>query len=146
MESYLRMPQEPCLFQKNNRGKNGDCQDEHEPLKIVAFEPAGKVQHQNNDRNGIKCVKHDAPFSPADFHRTKVATRNKTLIGLMIMIHESKPENQMDFIQCEVVSQAVFRIPAPRRALGTGFGSGRMAQAIKTAYFGVSSLVNGSHS
>jgi hypothetical protein len=79
-----KMPKLCCrgerLFQENNGGKNRDGEDQHEPLKIVALEPAGEVQNQDDNRDGIKSIKHG--FSP---EQTLVVTRQPKSRA---MIHE----------------------------------------------------------
>jgi hypothetical protein len=68
------------LFEENNRWKNRDGENEHQPLKIVAPEPASEVQNQDDNRNGVKSVKHE--FSP---ELTLVCFRR---LKSGVMIHE----------------------------------------------------------
>jgi hypothetical protein len=51
-------PRKNGLFQENYGRENGDSQHEHQPFKIVALEPARKMQNQNDDCESVKGVEH----------------------------------------------------------------------------------------
>ncbi|MEO7728309.1 MAG: hypothetical protein ABIS45_13730 [Burkholderiales bacterium] len=77
----MRAATEMNLLQEDNGREDGNSQDKHEPLKIVALEPAGEVQNQNDDCDDVKGVKH-VFFSPE-----RTLLRPRPLLARMI-IHE----------------------------------------------------------
>ena len=53
----------PKLSQKQHNRKHRNRENQHQPLKIVALQPACEVQNQNDDRNDIEGVERHF-FSP----------------------------------------------------------------------------------
>lgn len=44
------------LLQENNGGKRCNSQHQHQPLKVIALQPAGEVQYKYDKRNSVKGV------------------------------------------------------------------------------------------
>ena len=52
------------LLEKDNGGKRCNGKNEHDPFQIVAREPAGKVEDEDDDRDDVKGVKSHILLTP----------------------------------------------------------------------------------
>ena len=98
------------LFQKNDRGKHRDGQREHQPLKIVAPEPAGEMQNQDDDCDGIKSIEHG--LLPDVIFLARVNRMRK--LSYMIPARKTKSDARARRVAASAGSEAMDGRPARR--------------------------------
>jgi hypothetical protein len=52
------------LLEENNGRKRRHGEREHYPIQVVALEPAGKMQDEDNDCDYVECVKSHIVLTP----------------------------------------------------------------------------------